>query len=512
MCFAIALYVGTYHLALYFKPPKEKTNLSFALLCYAMAAYDFFAAGLYRTSSCADGAFWQKGEMISVALIVIFLLLFASDIVQIPLSRALRITIGSIAVLAIVNHFTPLGVNANVPEPKEVEWLGITYHECQLGIGVSALYVFILVAMVYSLRRLWKYYRQGNTYLRPIVFAMAFFFVTAANDMAVGMGIYYSIYLIEYGFFIVLFAMAQSLQTKLVRLYTHTEETKDQQSNIIDTIQKIQPQIQAVVSELSEVSQRVASQAAEHAATAEEVGATIASVKGTTDETADAASETRSIAERTRESAVLGTERLRSVEQGFLEAMPTLEQLETDMGGLAQQISSTEEILGFIRQIAQQINILAINAGIQAAKAGKYGTGFRVVAREMRSMIGTTDEYLERSRKLLESIRAQARESSTNTRQSSRLLGKQVEELRSAGTVVAKITDAFTETSRRVDIIAGASQKQHAGINEVAVAIEQLKLAASDLNQSANTVISSVGKLVKTRESLDEVLNDESES
>ena len=502
-CAAVAIYVGLYYSSLYFKPPRDKTHRSFAFLCFSMAAYSISAAGLYRSTQFDDGAFWQKCEMVSIALIVVFTMAFIFDLLGIRNNRFIKLHGAILGVLTVLNVFTSLGVNDAVPALKQVPWFGIAYYECELGVSVTLMYVQIFGLMIYIYRLLWKKMKEGKTYLRPIIYSLGIYFATSANDMFVGVGLYPFIYLVEYGFFVVLFSMARSLQLKFSQLYEKSELVVKHQSTMIETIQQIQTGILTVVDELNGLSHRFVDQAMQYTTSADDVGGSVEHVTMLMHNTTNAATDTLKLAEISSETASTSIDQLRVVEQGFLEAVPTFDKLHVEIQGLAGQITNTEEILGFIKEIAQQINILAINAGIQAAKVGQYGTGFRVVAGELRSLIKTTHSYLFRSQGLLADIKKRANQSSEKTHASILLLTNQIEELRHVSTNVSRITDVFTNTSKQVDVIVDTAHKQLESINNISTAIEKVKSAAGELPVSAQTLVANIDKLIQAHEAID---------
>jgi methyl-accepting chemotaxis protein len=328
--------------------------------------------------------------------------------------------------------------------------------------------------------------------------------------MLVAEGILPFIYTLEYSFLLLVFSMAYGLQNKMLGFVQKQIETVSAQEKLIQTIEGVQKDIPGVIKELREVSQSMASQAAQHASMAEQLSSSVSLVRSTTDETAQAAAETLKIAERTRGFSNTSTEWIRSVEKGFEETKPIMDNLENDIEELTEKISSTEDILEFIRQMANQIKILAVNAAIQAAKAGEYGVGFRVVANELRSMIGSIEDYLVNSRSLLESIRNKASESTSMTQESNRLLARQLSDLNQASTFITNIQDAFGDTSQRVGIIANASQKQHIAIAEVVTSIDHLTEAANKLSNSADTVLRGIEKMMETEKAFDDILKNRS--
>jgi hypothetical protein len=76
---SISLYVGLYHLLIYIRRPQYREDLTFAFLCFANVFYDAFCVGLYNATSVIEGAWWQRGQLITLAVFVPTILWFVSD-------------------------------------------------------------------------------------------------------------------------------------------------------------------------------------------------------------------------------------------------------------------------------------------------------------------------------------------------------------------------------------------------------------------------------------------------
>src|SRR5512138_3848312 len=76
---SISLYVGLYHLLIYFRRRQNHEDLTFALLCFDIVFYDAFCVGLYNATSVIEGAQWQKAQLATLAVFVPAFLWFVSD-------------------------------------------------------------------------------------------------------------------------------------------------------------------------------------------------------------------------------------------------------------------------------------------------------------------------------------------------------------------------------------------------------------------------------------------------
>jgi len=118
------------------------------------------------------------------------------------------------------------------------------------------------------------------------------------------------------------------------------------------------------------------------------------------------------------------------------------------------------DIIGVIDEIAFQTNLLALNAAVEAARAGEQGRGFAVVATEVRNLAGRSATAAKEIKGLIQDSVKKVEEGSTLVTQSGQTLEQIV-------TAVKKVSDIIGE-------IAGASQEQSAGIEQVNKAVMQL--------------------------------------
>ncbi len=296
-------------------------------------------------------------------------------------------------------------------------------------------------------------------------------------------------------------------QTINESLYADMSRAADAKSEVIAAAGQIQPVVEDVTRGIREISSNFATQASQQAAATAEVNATVQLVKSIAETTAASASQTRDTAEETRTASGQTTRNLQSVQSGFNEVVQIIE---TSRGKTAEFASWAESIEGILianREISNQIKILAINAGVQAAKAGKFGTGFRVVAGELRSLIQDIDKNLESSTTLLEKIRQEAGENSRTIQRGADLLRTHFDRLRETGSSIEIIDDAFARTVESVEGIADEARKQSHSITEVTVSMSQIDSAASQMRDSSSILLESVERIAESHDSLKNLLS-----
>ena len=297
-------------------------------------------------------------------------------------------------------------------------------------------------------------------------------------------------------------------QTISETMYDEVKVKSAAQEGIIGAAAKLQPVIEKVSGQLKEIANGFVAQASEHAATTSEVSTTMEHILTSAGQSAAAAGKARSIADATRERSVRSRDRLLAVQRGFGDVTKAMAGSLAAIDELSRQAQNIEEILGYNREIGEHIKVLAVNAAIEAASAGEYGKGFRVVADELREMIVKTDANLERSSGLLESISKQAKENAEVTQKSSEALAHYYEELRATGELIDSITESFAVASKQISSIAEAVQHEVAGIDQVRIGLTQIDTTAGQLETAARVLVEGVDEIVGSHENLRTVLSE----
>ncbi|MNP09968.1 Methyl-accepting chemotaxis protein McpS [compost metagenome] len=153
-------------------------------------------------------------------------------------------------------------------------------------------------------------------------------------------------------------------------------------------------------------------------------------------------------------------------------------QTSNDLELLAQQTQGIRKVVEVIRSIAEQTNLLALNAAIEAARAGEQGRGFAVVADEVRALAHRTQESTQEIEQMMSDIMSGSDKSVLSMQQSSAEAIKTLEIAREAGEAIREISRAVTDINERNLLIATASEQQA----EVARSVDQNLMSIRDLS------------------------------
>jgi methyl-accepting chemotaxis protein len=146
---------------------------------------------------------------------------------------------------------------------------------------------------------------------------------------------------------------------------------------------------------------------------------------------------------------------------------------------LSEQGQAIGEIIATVNDLAEQSNLLSVNAAIEAAKAGEQGKGFAVVAQEVKSLAEQSKQATAQVRTILGDIQKATTAAVLATEQGSKAVEAGVAQSAEAGESIRQLADSVIDAAQAATQISASSQQQLVGTDQVALAMENIRQASA---------------------------------
>ena len=237
----------------------------------------------------------------------------------------------------------------------------------------------------------------------------------------------------------------------------------------------------------------------ETATAMEEMNATVLEVARNAGSAAESAASAR-------EKALTGAQGVRSAVESIETIRRRILDLKESMTRLGQQADNIGHIMNVISDIADQTNLLALNAAIEAARAGEAGRGFAVVADEVRKLAEKTMAATKEVGDAVVSIQGQARENIAAVDGAASGIEESTQAAAASGRYMDEIVVIVESTASQVDSIATASEEQSATSEEINRAVEEVNDIARETADGMATATAALSALTELAHELDDVI------
>jgi len=276
-----------------------------------------------------------------------------------------------------------------------------------------------------------------------------------------------------------------------------------------EQIQEIMEGVNVLASSGSEIMASVSqltSGAAETSTAVSETTTTVEEVKQTTEVSSQKA---KHVAELGRKSVEISQTGLKSIEDtinGMNRIKEQVESIADMVVRLSEQSQAIGEIIATVNDLAEQSNLLAVNASIEAAKAGEQGKGFAVVAQEIRSLAAQSKQATTQVRNILFDVQKAISSAVMATELGSRAVEEGVRLSTQAGEAIDVLAQSVTESTNAAIQIAVSSQQQLIGMDQVVSAMENIREAALQMASSTKQTEKSAHDLHNLGSRLQEIV------
>ncbi|MBB6289849.1 methyl-accepting chemotaxis protein [Pseudomonas sp. SJZ103] len=293
---------------------------------------------------------------------------------------------------------------------------------------------------------------------------------------------------------------------------------QDELGQLQRAMQSMTVGLRELIGGISEGVTQIASAAEQLSAVTEQTSAGVNSQKVETDQVATAMNEMAATvqevarnAEEASEAAAAADQQAREGDKVVGEAIAQIERLATEVGNstvamadLKRESDKIGSVLDVIKSVAQQTNLLALNAAIEAARAGEAGRGFAVVADEVRSLAQRTQKSTEEIEELIAGLQSGTQQVANIMDNSRGLTDSSVELTRRAGSALENITRTVSTIQAMNSQIATAAEQQSAVAEEINRSVLNVRdvseqtAAASEETATSSTELARLGTHLQT--------------
>jgi methyl-accepting chemotaxis protein len=236
-------------------------------------------------------------------------------------------------------------------------------------------------------------------------------------------------------------------------------------------------------------------QAQQIATAAEEMSHTITDIAKNASVASTTSSEAKDLVEGGRDITDAAVETINEVNTSTIE-------LATMVDKLNNRVNEIGGIVTVIKDIADQTNLLALNAAIEAARAGEQGRGFAVVADEVRKLAERTIKATAEITERVNAVQAESAETAKSMEKSSKGVTKATGHVKNLNNVLQTIVASVQTVRDQITQIATAVDEQSAASEEVASNIEKTSSISKDMEQMAADMAREIDKLAGVAEEL----------
>ena len=258
----------------------------------------------------------------------------------------------------------------------------------------------------------------------------------------------------------------------------------DDLSSVVGQVQRSGIQVNTTATEIAATAKEQESTAHQIAATTAEIGATSKQISATSKELEKTMNEVNQVAEQTASLAGSGQTAIGRMESIMRQIIEASGSITAKLAVLNEKTTNINSVVTTITKVADQTNLLSLNAAIEAEKAGEYGLGFAVVAMEIRRLADQTAVATYDIEKMVKEMQSAVSAGVMGMDKFSEEVRRGVEEVRQVSTHLAQIIHQVQTLTPRFHTVNEGMHAQATGAQQISETLTQLSEAAQQTAES----------------------------
>ncbi|MEW5973362.1 MAG: methyl-accepting chemotaxis protein [Pseudomonadota bacterium] len=281
----------------------------------------------------------------------------------------------------------------------------------------------------------------------------------------------------------------EGTQNEITRLSQHAVHMADGLSGLVENLRRSSDELMHASQALRQVNQNTLETVHLQRQQTEQVAAAIHEMSATAQHVAEQAVETLQATRTADEEIARGHGEMDEALRSIHELESAIDHTTAVISEAHAESQNIDKVMAVIRGIAEQTNLLALNAAIEAARAGEQGRGFAVVADEVRQLALRTQQSTEEIRTLIQRLQDKTTDGVRAMEQGRHLTQVCVAESGEAGEALDGIMRAVGDVNARVQMIANAAQEQSQVSEEINRSVAEIQSGSHQTEEAAGRTL-----------------------
>ena len=273
--------------------------------------------------------------------------------------------------------------------------------------------------------------------------------------------------------------------------------TVDELRRLVGTINETAVQVAASAQESQATAMQLADAAEHQAQQITSASAQINSIASSIDQVSKNSAESADVAQRSVQIAAKGADVVRQTIQGMDNIRDQIQETAKRIKRLGESSQEIGSIVELINDIAEQTNILALNAAIQAASAGEAGRGFAVVADEVQRLAERASNATKRIEALVQTIQSDTNEAVSSMEQTTAEVVAGARLAEDAGLALGEIEKVSNDLADLIQNISTAARQQSAAATNITATMSVIQEITTQTSHGASQTAESIGNLAQ---------------